>query len=95
MTPSPLEKQTALTESCNLLYHWLMSSLAMDLATWYDRYMELKMAPMDVIWPFSVDVAFACHLVAPHLPPPYSNACSIGYYLIMTACTLTELQCKM
>ena len=27
----------------------------------------------------NLDVAFACHFVATHPPPPYSNASGIGY----------------
>ena len=41
------------------------------------------MAPMDAIWfVFSIDIAFAHHFVATHLPPTfplYRSTSSIGY----------------
>ena len=51
MAPSPLDKQTAGYDS---IHNWLMMSLALDLAALCDMYIELKMAPMDANWLFSV-----------------------------------------
>ena len=46
-------------------------------------HVEVKIAPMEVIWLFSKNIAFACHCVAHYLPPthskPYRSASGIGY----------------
>ena len=41
-------------------------------------YVEVLMAPMEVIWLFVVNTAFGCHFVAQTLPS-YGSASGIGY----------------
>ena len=50
MAPSPLDKQTAGFNSP----HDKLMSLAVDLASLCDIYVEVKMEPMDAIWLFTV-----------------------------------------
>ena len=63
MSPSSLGKQAA---DCNLPYDWLMS-MAMDLAASSDMYWGNGTNGCHLAG-FSVNVAFACHFVAPHPP---------------------------
>ena len=80
MTPSSSDKQTA---GCESPHDWLMS-LAMDLATLYN-YVTCggENSTNGSHFPvFSEDIAFACHFVATHLPPPlppYTSTSGIGY----------------
>ena len=60
MASSPLDEQTA---GCKSPHNELMS-LAMELASSCDIYVEVKMVPIDAIWLFSVlmkDIIFASH----------------------------------
>ena len=78
MAPSPcLDKQTA---GCNSLHNWLLN-LAMDLAALCDTYVEVKMAPTDAIWLFSVlTQPLPTTLWLPTLTlPPCRSASDIGY----------------
>ena len=77
MAPSRLDKQTA---GCSPSHNWLMG-LAIDLAAlcgiW--RKNGTNSGHLTV---FSLDIAFACHFIATHLPStlsPYRSASGIGY----------------
>ena len=67
MAPYPLEKQTA---GCNSPHNWLMS-MAKDFAALCDTVCGIKNGTNGChLAVFSVDVAFACHFVGSHPPPP-------------------------
>ena len=69
MTPSPLDMQPA---GYKLPHDWLVS---LDTNVAVLCYVQLKIAPIDAIWLFSL---YAEDSVAPHHPHPYRSACGIG-----------------
>ena len=66
---------------------WITTRLADEFGHGFSCFVwhvEVKIAPMEVIWLFLVheDIAFARHFVAPHPPttlPPHRSASGIGY----------------
>ena len=52
----------------------------MDLATYCDTYVDVKMAPMDAIWyvVFNLEIDLVHHFMAP-TSQPYRSTCGICY----------------
>ena len=72
MAPSSVDKQTA---GYNTTHNWLMNS-AICLPALCDMYVEVKMAPIDVIWLFLVlmlPLPSTLWLPANPILPPYMN----------------------